>query len=316
MTTGLGWYLDTIGRVPLLTPAEEIHLGAIVRAWQDHPAGPIECPDGLRRRGVKARDRFVAANLRLSVSFVSKKCQHLLRLTDKDDLIQMANLGLVRAVERFDPARGYKFSTYAYWWIRQSVNRWADSEARMVRLPGHHSQQIRRLASITQQHLQDHGVEPTVQHLAAATGLAVERVRELLAEARHCLSLDQQLEDGADLIDLIISDEAPELENSPERRLLLEHLATLDPLAQDVISALWGLHGTPRGAVATARLVGLPGPREVRSIERQALWPLRQQLQQPAGSAVEHERFAHLLGAQISLPLGQAAEPALDDPTA
>jgi RNA polymerase sigma factor (sigma-70 family) len=303
MTTGLGWYLDTIGRVPLLTPAEELHLGAIVRAWQDHPDGPENCPAGLRRRGVKARDRFVAANLRLSVSFVSKRCKHLRRLIAQDDLIQMANLGLLRAVERFDPARGYKFSTYAYWWIRQSVNRWADSEARMIRLPGHHSQQIRRLATITQQHLQEHGVEPTIQHLAAAAGLTVDRVRELLAEAQGCTSLDQQLEDGADLLDLIVTDAAPEPDDSPERRLLLEHLNTLEPLEQDVISALWGLHGKPLGATATARLVGLPGPRAVREIERQTLQPLRQQLQPPIGAAAGPERFSHRLGAQLPLPL-------------
>jgi RNA polymerase primary sigma factor len=303
MTTGLGWYLDTIGRVPLLTPAEELHLGAIVRAWQDHPDGPENCPAGLRRRGVKARDRFVAANLRLSVSFVSKRCKHLRRLIAQDDLIQMANLGLLRAVERFDPARGYKFSTYAYWWIRQSVNRWADSEARMIRLPGHHSQQIRRLATITQQHLQEHGVEPTIQHLAAAAGLTVDRVRELLAEAQGCTSLDQQLEDGADLLDLIATDAAPEPDDSPERRLLLEHLNTLEPLEQDVISALWGLHGKPLGATATARLVGLPGPRAVREIERQTLQPLRQQLQPPIGAAAGPERFSHRLGAQLPLPL-------------
>jgi RNA polymerase sigma factor (sigma-70 family) len=304
MTTGLGWYLDTIGRVPLLTPAEELHLGAIVRAWQDHPAGPDECPAGLRRRGIRARDRFVAANLRLSVSFVSKRCQHLKRLTDQDDLIQMANLGLVRAVERFDPARGYKFSTYAYWWIRQSVNRWADSEARMIRLPGHHSQQIRRLATITQQHLQEHGVEPTIQHLAAAADLTVERVRELLAEAQGCTSLDQQLEDGADLLDLIATDAAPEPDDSPERRLLLEHLNTLEPLARDVISALHGFHGKPLGATATARLFGLPGPREVRAIERQARQcPLRQQPKPPIVAPSKPEPFAHRLGPQIGLPL-------------
>jgi RNA polymerase sigma factor (sigma-70 family) len=303
MTTGLGWYLDTIGRVPLLTPAEELHLGAIVRAWQDHPAGPDECPAGLRRRGIRARDRFVAANLRLSVSFVSKRCKHLRRLIAQDDLIQMANLGLVRAVERFDPARGYKFSTYAYWWIRQSVNRWADSESRMIRLPGHHSQQIRRLATITQQHLQDHGVEPTIQHLAAAADLTVDRVRELLAEAQGCTSLDQQLEDGADLLDLIATDAAPEPDDSPERRLLLEHLNTLEPLERDVISALWGLHGKPLGATATARLVGLPGPRAVREIERQALQPLRHQLQPPTCAAAGPERFSHRLGAQLPLPL-------------
>jgi len=302
MSSGLGWYLDEIGRVPLLTPAEELHLGALVRAWQDHPAGPDHCPAALRRRGLRARDRFVAANLRLSVSFVSKRCKHLHRLTEQDDLIQMANLGLVRAVERFDPARGYKFSTYAYWWIRQSVNRWADCEARLVRLPGHHSQQIRRLASITQQHLQEYGVEPTLQDMADASDLPQERVRELLAESRSTTSLDQQLEDGAELGDMIAADELIEPDDSPERQQLLEHLDTLEPLERDVLSALYGLHGQALGATATARLVGLPGPRDVRQVERQALQPLRQQLQRPALTA-QPERFAHLLGSQLRFDL-------------
>jgi RNA polymerase sigma factor (sigma-70 family) len=303
MSSGLGWYLDEIGRVPLLTPAEELHLGALVRAWQDHPAGPDECPAGLRRRGLRARDRFVAANLRLSVSFVSKRCKHLHRLIHQDDLIQMANLGLMRAVERFDPARGYKFSTYAYWWIRQSVNRWADCEARLVRLPGHHSQQIRRLASIAQRHLQEHGIEPTLQDLADASDLPLERVRELLAESRSTTSLDQQLDDGAELGDMIAADELLEPDDSPERQQLLEHLDTLEPLAQDVISALWGLHGKPMGATATARLLDLPGPRAVREIERQSLQPLRQPLRPAIGAAAGPERFSHRLGPQLPLPL-------------
>jgi RNA polymerase primary sigma factor len=302
MSTGLGWYLDSIGRVPLLTPAEELHLGALVRAWQDHPDGPDGCPAGLRRRGLRARDRFVAANLRLSVSFVSKRCRHLQRLSEQDDLIQMANLGLVRAVERFDPARGYKFSTYAYWWIRQAVNRHVDCEARMVRLPGHHSQQIRRLATITQQHLQQHGVEPTLHELAAAADMPLERVRDLLAEARGITSLDQPLEDGAELGDMLSADEPLEPDDSPERRQLLEHLTTLDPLERDVIAALYGLHGKPVTASATAKLVGLPGPRDVRAVERQALQPLRQALREPA-AAVQPERFSHLLGPQLRLDL-------------
>ena len=302
MSTGLGWYLDEIGRVPLLTPAEELHLGALVRKWQDHPDGPDGCPAGLRRRGLRARDRFVAANLRLSVSFVSKRCKHLARLVESDDLIQMANLGLVRAVERFDPQRGYKFSTYAYWWIRQAVNRYADCEARLVRLPGHHSQQIRRLATLTQQHLQQHGIEPTLHQLAAAAELPLERVRDLLAEARSTTSLDQPLEDGTELGDMISAGDDAEPDDTPERQQLLEHLEKLDPLERDVIAALYGLHGQALGATATARLVGLPGPRVVRQVERQALEPLRQKLHQPVLTA-QPERFAHLLGPQLRLDL-------------
>lgn len=315
MATGLGWYLDEIGRVPLLTPAEELHLGAMVRAWQDHPDGPDGCPAAIRRRGLRARDRFVAANLRLSVSFISKRCQHL-RQVEQDDLIQMANLGLVRAVERFDPARGYKFSTYAYWWIRQAVNRNVDLEGRTVRLPCQHSQQIRRLATIAQQHLQQHGIEPSLPELAAAAELSVGRVRDLLANARTIASLNQPLEDGAELGDMLSTGEAVELDDSPERKQLLAHLDTLDPLARAVVTALWGLDGEPLGPTATARLVGVPGPREVRAIERQALQPLRQQSQPPTPTALAFERFAHLVGVQLCLAFDEAHGPLPDDPSA
>lgn len=303
MTTGTGWYLDSIGRVPLLTPAEELHLGAIVRAWQDHPAGPDDCPPAVRRRGIRARDRFVSANLRLAAGYVRNRCQHLHRLAEQDDLIQMANLGLVRAVERFDPRRGYKFSTYAYWWLRQSVDRHVDCEARLVRLPGHHGQQIRRLATITQQHLQRHGTEPSLLDLAAAAGMPVERVRALLEEARGIVSLDQPVEDDAQLGDMIAASDGLALDDSPERQQLLEHLKTLDPLARDVVSALWGLHGEPLGPTATAQLVGLPGPRAVREVERQALQPLRQPLRPATAMGHAPARFAHLLGPQLRLPL-------------
>ena len=122
-TTGRTWYRNTIGRFPRLTPAEEIELGAAVRHWLDHDGGPDAAPPGIRRRGIKARDRFVHANLRLSYSYVCHHCPRLLRAADWDDVIQSANLGLLRAVERFDPTRGFRFSTYAYWWIRQGITR-------------------------------------------------------------------------------------------------------------------------------------------------------------------------------------------------
>jgi RNA polymerase primary sigma factor len=306
MPTGTDWYLDKIGRVPLLTPAEELHLGTIVRAWQDHPAGPNWCPPVVRRRGIRARDRFVTANLRLAAGYVRNRCRHLHRLTEQDDLIQMANLGLVRAVERFDPRRGYKFSTYAYWWLRQSVDRHVDCEARLVRLPGHHSQQIRRLRTIAEKHHQTHGLEPTLHELAAAAGIPVERVRELLEESQAIRSLDCLLDDeDCKLSDTIASDAPRAPDNSPERQELLQHLATLDPLARDVISALWGLHGEPLGPTATAELVGLPGARAVRDVELKALLPLLAKNRQPQTTATGTvpARFAHLLGHQLRLPL-------------
>ena len=178
-----------------------------------------------------------------------------------------------------------------------------DCEARLVRLPGHHGQQIRRLATITQQHLQRHGTEPSLLDLAAAAGMPVERVRALLEEARGIVSLDQPVEDDASLGDMVAASDGPAPDDSPERQQLLEHLKSLDPLARDVVSALWGLHGEPLGPTATAQLVGLPGPRAVREVERQALRPLGQQTRAPIVAPAKPEPFAHRLGAQIGLPL-------------
>jgi RNA polymerase primary sigma factor len=307
MSSGLGWYLDEIGRVPLLTPAEELHLGAIIRAWQDHPDGPDNCPAGVRRRGLRARDRFVHANLRLAVNYVADRCRRFHRIADQDDLIQAANLGLMRAVERFDPARGYKFSTYAYWWMRQSVGRCVDTQARMIRLPAHHGQQIQKLEVATHAHLAVHGIAPTAAQLSTATGLSVERVQALLSEARGCASLDLVLDGDERLGDLLAAPDSPDIDDTPERQQLLEHLSTLEPLAADVVSMLYGLHGAPVGAAEVARLLGLPNARAVRQVEREALQPFRQRIQQLAAPA-QPERFAASIGSQLSLQVSCQSE--------
>lgn len=108
---------DAAGRYPLLTAAEEVHLGQMIRAWQDHPDGPDGAPAGVRRRGIKARDRMVLGNLRLVMKVAGRRQ----RTGAGEDYLQAGAEGLVKAAERFDPARGYKFSTYAYWWILQSM---------------------------------------------------------------------------------------------------------------------------------------------------------------------------------------------------
>ncbi len=140
MAHGTAWWLDQIGRYPLLTPAQEIELGTAVQAWLQHSDGPERCPPSIRRRGNRAREQIVRCNLRLAVSYVTKRCQRLMRSHSQDDLIQAANEGIISAVEKFDPTRGYRFSTYAYWWIRQAVNRWVDRYSRAVTIPVLHHQ--------------------------------------------------------------------------------------------------------------------------------------------------------------------------------
>lgn len=144
MSEDLSSWLQAAGRVPLLTPAEELHLGAMVRAWQDWPDGPDQAPTGVRRRGLRARDRMVAANLRLVVS-VAKKYGRAVerRRLSMLDALQEGSVGLVRAAELFEPAKGYKFSTYAYWWIRQALTRWLSSSD-LIRVPVHLRDRLNR----------------------------------------------------------------------------------------------------------------------------------------------------------------------------
>ena len=132
MADALGDYLKTIGRIPLLTDAEEVHLGSFVRQWQDAD----EQTPSVVRRGRRAHTRMVNANLRLVVTIVSRyarRSQHLNQ--DSMDLIQAGNIGLISAVEKFDPSRGYKFSTYGYWWIKQAVGRYLHEHSSSIRLP-------------------------------------------------------------------------------------------------------------------------------------------------------------------------------------
>ena len=125
-------WLNAAGRQPLLTAAGELHLGTMVRAWQDHPDGADGAPPGVIRRGRRARDRLVASNLRLVAHVLGKQRPKLASIADDDlqDLLQAGAQGLTRAAEKYDPARGYRFTTYAYWWIWQGINRGLDRQFR------------------------------------------------------------------------------------------------------------------------------------------------------------------------------------------
>lgn len=307
MSSGLGWYLDTIGRVPLLTPAEEIELGTAIRAWQDHPDGPAECPAGIRRRGIKARDRFVHANLRLAVNYISTRCQRLLRSADEDDVIQAANLGLMRAVERFDPTRGYKFSTYAYWWIMQSVNRFADTN-NLISRPAHHGQLLGRLAKAARELQQTTGQAPTREQLAQATGISINQIGDLLQESRSCVSLDQLVGDDVELGNLLAAPPAVDSSIERERRqrlrqLLLKHLSALPDADQELVALLHGLNGPVVPAAEVASLLGYASAREVNARERQALQYLRQRQERMSWPQPDIEQFSDRIGSQLGLEI-------------
>lgn len=304
MSDGLGWYLNTIGRVPLLTPAEEIELGTAIRSWLDHPDGPDAAPPGVQRRGRRAKDRFVAANLRLSVSYVKNRCQRLIRAGEVDDVIQAANLGLVRAVEKFDPTRGYKFSTYAYWWIRQAVNRHADHHVRLIRMPGLHGQHLAKLTRVTREHEQQHGRSPTHEELAIATGLSVDRIRQLLSEHRRIVSLDLAVGDDGDEVlgDLLAAPSDPEDDGSPDLQRLRQQISQLPPQQQELISLRWGFAGPVMDLRTAAAAIGCTYG-EALQMERDALEQLRQAQQQPRPEQSQPERFADRIDGQIPLDL-------------
>jgi len=143
VTDAVGAWLAAAGRQPLLTAAEEVHLGQAIRRWMDWEGGPELAPAPVQRRGLRARDRMVAANLRLVVAVANKyRGKISARHHCLSDALQEGTIGLQRGAEKFDPARGYKFSTYAYWWTRQAITRWIDQQD-LIRLPINVSEQLR-----------------------------------------------------------------------------------------------------------------------------------------------------------------------------
>lgn len=248
--SGLSWWLEQIGRIPLLTPAEEIELGNQVQTWLNHPDGLEACPPGIRRRGKRAKDRFVKGNLRLAVAYVSKHCHRMAKDHSIDDLVQAANEGLIKAVERFDPTRGYKFSTYAYWWIRQAVGHWADHHTRLVAIPGSHSQYLGRLNAIRRRLALELGRVPTREELMAELGVSERVMDQLLVNAIPVASLDQVIsDDGMELGDVVACwDTEPEDHETLDERQqqaeqLRELMATLPSRDQMLLSMAWGLDG-------------------------------------------------------------------------
>jgi RNA polymerase primary sigma factor len=250
------WWLEAIGRIPLLTPAEEIELGTIIQRWQKHPE---PCPPGIRRRGMRARDRFVQANLRLAASYVSKRCHRLVKSHSQDDLIQAANMGLIIAAERFDPTRGYRFSTYGYFWVRQSVSRWADQHSRLISIPGSHCQHLGRIGSITRRLTQELGRTPTRSEIAAELGVSLQVLEQALENGRSIASLDQVVtDDGLELgstcasFDPSIEDEEDQRERWRQAEQLRGLIARLPVSDQRLLVLAWGLDGVevPRAELA------------------------------------------------------------------
>ena len=249
-------WMDAAGRVPLLTAAEELHLGAAVQRWQRHEGGPAAAPPAIQRRGRKARDRMVEANLRLVGHVVLRSRTRL----PFDDACQSASIGLQRAAEKFDPARGYKFSTYAYWWIRQAVSRADEDMGSVIRSPNHIQQKLVRLNRLSADLSQQLGRAPSTAELAEASGLEPALMVDLLARGRDCISLDVPVTDsGCRLGDMVADPAGDDALDRLEERLELERLqeglkalALADPAGVELLRDLFGLSGHPPLSLAEA----------------------------------------------------------------
>ena len=253
----MSWWHDQAGRYPLLTPAQETLLGRQVREWLDHP-GPV--PPSLERRGIRARDRFVRANLRLVIGF----CERYRSVPAQyhDDLIQAGNLGLMRAVEKFDPTRGYKFSTYAYWWIRQGIHSFIEQHGRCIKLPTTHSAQYTKIQEAVIE-LQDLlGRRPSRREVADHLGWTIETVERVSTRPTVTLSTDQpnlRRDDGGPIADSIADPAGPLLEaieSAEQLNQLLAAIALLEPRAQRIITDQY-LSSTPSTIQALTRVEGI-----------------------------------------------------------
>jgi RNA polymerase primary sigma factor/RNA polymerase nonessential primary-like sigma factor len=285
-------YLDEVGRTPLLTANQEVELAKRIEAGvyadellRQAEVGERRLPARYRRDlahvardGWRAKDHMVRANLRLVVS-VAKKYSH--RGLPLLDVIQEGNLGLIRAVEKFDYAKGYKFSTYATWWIRQSIERGLAMQERTIRLPVHVVDEVMRLRRVEQQIQRRLDREPTVQETATELGVSVDRVAHLHRVAREALSLDTAVgEDGETrLADLIEDVEALQAADAVESAALGEQVRalvnTLPPREAQVVRLRYGLDGgEPCTLQEVAKRIGLT-QEGVRQVERRAMAHLR-----------------------------------------
>ena len=281
-------YLNEIGKVALLTAADEVELAKRIEAglYAEHLLAASNKFAATRKRdlralvvdGERAKDHLLRANLRLVVSLAKRYTGHGMPFLD---LIQEGNLGLIRAVEKFDYAKGFKFSTYATWWIRQAISRAMADQSRTIRLPVHLVEQVNKLQRIRRELNQQLGREASHAEIAAELDLTEERIRELIDLSRDLVSLDQTVgaDDDASLGDFISDDSAPAAEAAVEaglmRRQLHSVLGTLEAREAAVVRMRYGLDdGQPRTLDEIGRAFKLSRER-IRQIERETMAKLR-----------------------------------------
>ena len=292
-------YLRDIGRIPLLEHDEEILLGRKVQRLMEIREVEKELgtktqllvADAMKvslkelkreiRDGEKAKDKMVTANLRLVVSVAKKYTKRNMELLD---IIQEGTIGLVRGVEKFDPGRGYKFSTYAYWWIRQGITRAIAEKSRAIRLPIHVTENLNRLKKAQRELSQINGYMPNIFQLSDHLELSVEDIKDLMCKARQPTSLEVKIGENRDtaIIDLL-EDETQTPEMLLEKAFIKEDIrgliGDLPDLQAAVISMRYGIGEEvlePLSMTAIGQILNMSRDR-VRTLEHKALKGLREQ---------------------------------------
>jgi RNA polymerase sigma factor (sigma-70 family) len=285
----VGVYLHEISRTPLLDAAHEVDLAKAIEAglYAESLLEEEKLPKGVTREeleqlmteGTRAKDLFIRANLRLVVSIARRYVRSGMPMLD---LIQEGNTGLVRAVEKFDYVKGFKFSTYATWWIRQAISRAIAQQERTVRLPVHLVEDVNRMRNVARQLTRELGAEPEPEQIAVALGVPLERVTELIRWSQDTVSLDTPVGDDGDtnLGDLVADGDAPSPEeivlSALERQRIEGLLNHLDDRSAGIMRARYGLEdGREHSLTEVASRFSLSRER-IRQLEIQALGRLRE----------------------------------------
>ena len=279
----ISWYLSTIGREPLLTAAEEIELGNQVQTMMQLVEASRESytekEQKLIRVGKRSKERMMRANLRLVVS-VAKKYQN--KGLELLDLIQEGSLGLERAVEKFDPTRGYKFSTYAFWWIRQSMTRAIACQSRTIRLPVHLSERLTAIRKVSLDLAHKLGAIPSRREIAEAMNMPLDELDGLLRQALTTSSLDAPVngDEGRSFLGDLIADSSSEepleqVERGIHQEQLGRWMSYLSAQERQVLNLRFGLEGQERHTLAEIGRMLEVSRERVRQVELKALRKLR-----------------------------------------
>lgn len=286
----VGLYLDAIAKTPLLTAVGEVELARTIEAGlfaqkilDGEATSSVQATDeeleAVAAEGRSAVQQFVQANLRLVVSVARKYGRSQMPLLD---LVQEGNTGLIRAVEKFDYAKGFKFSTYATWWVRQAISRGIAQQGRIVRLPVHVAEQVNQVSAVRRNLERQLGRDPELAEIAEELGLEESRIVDLLRYSRDHVSLDAPVEADGDtaLGDLIARETAPGPDemvlDAEERARLDEMLSDLDERSQDVVRRRYGLLDGRQAKLADIGTHWGITAERVRQIERQALAQMRE----------------------------------------